>query len=101
MEAGRGGEAERRISARECAALLLSSQAQCVPLVSTGFVKAGSRIQHNHLINVAFKLRKFGLFFFSCLNLKAFLKKSRCSRLAGWRILLKSRAWTHFSLTEF
>lgn len=62
MEAGRGGEAERRISARECAALLLSSQAQCVPLVSTGFVKAGSSIQHNHLTNVAFKLRKFGLF---------------------------------------
>lgn len=63
MEAGRGGEGEKRISACECAPLLLSSQAQCVTLVSTGFVKAGS-IQHNHLINVASKWRIFGFLFF-------------------------------------
>lgn len=42
MKAGRGGEGEKQISACECAALLLTSQAQCVILVSNGFVKAGS-----------------------------------------------------------
>lgn len=72
MEAGRGGEGEKPISACECAALLLSSQAQCVTLVSTGFVKAA------HLINIAFLWRKFGLFkFFFCLNLKVFQDKLR------------------------
>lgn len=70
-------EGDRHISACECAALLLSSQAQCVPLVSTAFVKAGSSSQHNHLINVAFKWSKSGLFFFFvfCRNLKAFREK--------------------------
>lgn len=63
MEAGCGGEGEKHISACECAALLLSSQAQFVTLVSTGFVKAGSSIQRNHFINVAFKWRKFGPLF--------------------------------------
>lgn len=97
------GEAERRISARECAALLLSSQAQCVPLVSTGFVKAGSGIQHDHLINVAFKLRKFGLFLFFLFlrKPKSVSKKASAHSSPAGGSFLKSRAWTRFSLTEF